>query len=82
MGYPYWVDSRVLGFTAGNPGYDYAIWPEQFEGTLAIPGPKLFLVNLQDTTDLVILSELYPSGRFSIYESSVDSKNFIIFMVP
>jgi hypothetical protein len=82
VGYPYWVDSRVLGFTAGYPGHDYAIWPEQFKDTLAVSGPKLFLVNLQDTTDLVSLSELYPTGDFSIYQSKVDSKNFIIFQVP
>jgi 4-amino-4-deoxy-L-arabinose transferase-like glycosyltransferase len=82
VGYPYWVDSRVLGFTAGYPGHDYAIWPEQFKDTLAVSGPKLFLVNLQDTTDLVLLSELYPTGEFTIYQSKVDSKNFIIFKVP
>jgi hypothetical protein len=76
------VDSRVLGFTAGYPGHDYAIWPEQFKDTLAVPGPKLFLVNLQDAGDLALLSELYPSGEISIYQSSVDSKNFIIFKVP
>ncbi len=82
VGYPYWVDSRVLGFTAGYPGHDYAIWPEQFKDTVAIPGPKLFLVNLQDTSDLVLLSGLYPAGEFSIYPSKVNSKNFIIFKVP
>jgi 4-amino-4-deoxy-L-arabinose transferase-like glycosyltransferase len=82
VGYPYWVDSRVVGITAGYAGHDYAIWPEQFADTLAIPGPKLFLINPQDTNAMVLLAELYPSGDFSIYESKVATKNFYIFRVP
>ena len=60
VGYPYWVDSRVVGITAGYAGHDYAIWPDQFADTLAIPGPKLFLINPQDTNAMVLLSGLYP----------------------
>jgi len=82
VGYPYWVDSRVVGITAGYAGHDYAIWPEQFKDTLVIPGPKLFLINPQDTTSMVLLSKLYPTGDLSIYESKVDTKNFYIFRVP
>jgi hypothetical protein len=82
VGYPYWVDSRVVGITAGYAGHDYAIWPEQFAATLDVPGPKLFLVNPQDTNSLALLAELYPSGDIAIYQSAVDSKNFYIFKVP
>jgi 4-amino-4-deoxy-L-arabinose transferase-like glycosyltransferase len=82
VGYPYWVDSRVVGITAGYAGHDYAIWPEQFPDTLAIPGPKLFLINPQDTNAMLLLTELYPSGDITIYQSKVDTKNFYIFKVP
>jgi hypothetical protein len=82
VGYPYWVDSRVVGITAGYAGHDYAIWPDQFADTLAIPGPKLFLINPQDTNAMVLLSGLYPSGNLSIYQSKVDTKNFYMFKVP
>jgi hypothetical protein len=82
VGYPYWVDSRAVGITAGYAGHDYAIWPEEFADTLAVKGPKLFLVNTQDTNSLVLLSELYPTGDFTIYQSKVDTKNFFIFKVP
>ena len=82
VGYPYWVDTHVVGFNAGYPGHDYAIWPEQFGDTVAQSGPKLFIINPQDTNALVQLSALYPNGQISIYQSKVDTKNFMVFKVP
>jgi 4-amino-4-deoxy-L-arabinose transferase-like glycosyltransferase len=82
VGYPYWADSRAVGITAGYAGHDYAIWPEEFTDTLAVKGPKLFLVNTQDTNSLALLAELYPTGDFTIYQSKVETKNFFIFNVP
>jgi 4-amino-4-deoxy-L-arabinose transferase-like glycosyltransferase len=82
VGYPYWVDTRVVGFNAGYPGHDYAIWPEQFHDTVSQPGPKLFIINPQDANAMTQLAELYPGGQFFKYKSEVDTKDFMIFKVP
>jgi hypothetical protein len=81
VGYPYWVDTRLVGFNAGYPTRDFAIWPDQFEATLTDPHPKMFLVNPADQTDLNLLLQLFPQGTVSNYASNV-GKNFYIYMVP
>ena len=50
--YPYWVDTRLPGVWAGIPNRDFAVWPENFNTTLDVQGPKLFIVNVQDTTSM------------------------------
>ncbi len=52
VGYPYWLDTRLVGLQAGFGLRDLAIWPEQFDSTLEVPGPKLFLLNTEDVEDL------------------------------
>jgi len=81
LGYPYWVDTRLVGMNAGNPRRDYAIWPDDLEKTLLEMRTKLFLVNLADTNGLQALRALYPQGVLSQYNSSV-SKNFWLYLVP
>jgi hypothetical protein len=52
------------------------------ENTLADPRPKLFLVNLQDQDARQALPQFYPEGWFQTYESSVESKDFLLFFAP
>ncbi|HSB66557.1 MAG TPA: glycosyltransferase family 39 protein [Anaerolineales bacterium] len=79
--YPYWVDTRLVGMNAGDPTRDYAIPPDQISQTLNDPRPKMFLVNLDDQTDLDLLRQLFPQGSLATYPSQV-GKNFDIYMVP
>jgi hypothetical protein len=80
VGYPYWLDTRLVSITAGYPIRDYAIWPEQFNDTKAVAGPKLFILNMQDQTDLQTLEKMYPAHRESTYVSQTDTKNFLLFL--
>jgi hypothetical protein len=82
VAYPHWVDTRLVGIHAGFPLRDFAIWPENFEGTLSVPGPKLFLVRPDDTAGLEKLRLLYPQGALQEYTSPVAGHNFYIFFVP
>ena len=82
VGYPHWVDSRLVGINAGTPDKDYAIFTDQFELTLAQPGPKLFILNVNDTPDLEALNQLYPDGVLRLIPSELPGREFYIYFVP
>ncbi len=80
--YPYWVDTRLPGVWAGIPNRDFALWPEQFEQSLDVSGPKLFILKPEDEASLDILEALYPQGVLTTYDSSADGHDFLKFFVP
>jgi hypothetical protein len=82
VSYPYWVDTRLVGMNAGFAIKDYAITPEHFGETVANRQAKLFILNPEDTKSLDLLRQLYPDYYESVYQSRIQSKNFIIFVVP
>jgi hypothetical protein len=82
VGYPYWLDTRLVGLQAGFGITDTAIWPEQFTSTRTIPGPKMFLLNLEDVDDLATLRSIYPLASVSTYTSKTPGKDFIVMFVP
>ncbi|MDW8327215.1 MAG: glycosyltransferase family 39 protein [Anaerolineales bacterium] len=90
-GYPHWVDTRAVGIYAGNFWRDYAIWFDDLESTQAVAGPKLFILNIQDTESrpdgepptLPELRRLYPNGQLSTFKSRrPDNKDFLMYFVP
>ena len=82
VGYPHWVDSRLVMINAGFPLRDNAIWPDGFQSTLADPRSKLFLINVNDTADIEALQSLYPQGQLQQYKSNYEGKDFMLFIVP
>lgn len=82
MGYPHWVDTRLVGINASHPEKDYQLFVEGLEATQGGPGPKLYLVNPQDQAAVEALEQLYPQGWFQLYKSNVETKDFLIFFVP
>lgn len=80
--YPYWVDTRLVGIQTGYPARDAALWPEEFERTLDVPGNKLFIVKDEDLDSLGLLRGLYPSGALGKFDSPIEGKDFWIFTVP
>lgn len=81
VAFPHWVDTRLVGITAGYPTRDFAIWPEAFEDTLNTPGAKLFLVKIDDSESLDALQNLYPNGVIQRHDSRVPEKDFYQFYV-
>ena len=81
VGFPYWVDTRLVSIEAGYPIKDYAIWPEHLEETLYIEGPKLFIINTQDNEDLATLMEMYPTAKVTRYTSKVPGRDFLVMLV-
>jgi hypothetical protein len=80
--YPHWVDTRLVGIRAGYPERDYALWGEEIPTTLSDPRPKLFLVKPEDTENLELLQNLYPSGVWRLYESLSAGRDFFMYSVP
>jgi hypothetical protein len=82
MGYPYWVDTRLVPINAGFPGKNYELFTDDLSDTQESQGPKLFLLNIEDQEAIQALKQLYPSGWFQTYTSQVETKDFLIFFVP
>ncbi|MFH1446737.1 MAG: glycosyltransferase family 39 protein [Chloroflexota bacterium] len=82
VGYPHWVDTRLVAIEVGRAGYDFAIWPEQIEQTTLTTQAKMFLININDESGKHVLEEIYPDGVLWEHESDVENKNFMIFFVP
>lgn len=82
VGYPYWVDTRLVGMNAGYPTKDYAIWPKDFAKTLTNPRAKLFIMYQNDTQSLDALRSMYPEYYEYLYRGWTMPKDFIVFIVP
>ncbi len=82
VGYPHWVDSRLVAINAGYPGLDFAIFPEQLEDIAEDLRPKVFFLNVNDTESMKQLIDIYDKGTLTRYDSDVENKDFMIFFVP
>jgi hypothetical protein len=82
VAFPYWVDTRLVGMSAGLPTRDMAIWPESFPETQPDQRAKLFLVKPDDALALEQLYALYPQGSLTLYDSDIPDRDFLIFIVP
>ena len=76
VGYPYWVDTRLVGINSGYPIKDYAIWPDTFQETVSNKRAKLFILNNEDTESLDKLRQLYPDYYETVYQSRVPVQEF------
>jgi len=79
--YPHWVDTRLVGFNAGYPGKDYALWVNEISDTTEIPRDKLYIFKPEDNEALIELDRYYPDGEASIFYSRIPAKEFIIYTV-
>jgi hypothetical protein len=86
--YPFWVDTRAIGFNAGSPGWENAIMLDQPAGVqrlreqAADSAPKLYIVKDEDRRSLDLLRETYPDGALRLYESAIPGRNFWVFLAP
>jgi hypothetical protein len=85
IGYPHWVDTRLIGIHAGDISWHNDLWqPERLANRRAPHEAKLFLLHVEDREHLDTLRRLFPTGRWEIDPSSVPGrgKEFVIFEVP
>ena len=79
--YPHWVDTRLVGFNAGYPGKDYALWRDEISTTTKIPGDKLYIFKPEDNETLTELDRCCPDSEASIFYSRIPTKEFFIYTV-
>ena len=82
VGYPHWVDSRLVAINAGHTGRDFAIYSENIPQTEVDPRAKIFFVNINDTESINLLQSTYSEGVLWEHDSEVENKDFMIFFVP
>jgi hypothetical protein len=82
VAYPYWVDTRLVGINAGYPTRDTAISPDQIPQTNTDNQTKLFMLNPADQEGLAALRSVYPQGTLTQYPTSLEGKEFYIYLVP
>ena len=82
VGFPHWVDTRLVAINAGFPGKDYEIFVDELVKTQSEPRAKMFLLNPSDESALSELEKLYPEGWIQHYKSLVETKDFLIYFVP
>jgi hypothetical protein len=80
--YPHWVDTRLVGITAGDPSKDYGVWPQDLDKIPPEPDrPQLFIFKPEDTVGFQRLRELYPNGVVRRGESAVEGRDFMLYYV-
>jgi 4-amino-4-deoxy-L-arabinose transferase-like glycosyltransferase len=82
MGFPHWVDTKLVAIAAGRIGDDFAMFPERLPETVMHAQAKMFLLNRLDEIGLDALRILYPEGTSWEYRSVTAEKSFLIFFVP
>ena len=82
VGYPYWVDSRLVAINAGYPNLDPGIMPEYLPQVATDNRAQLFILNPYDTDGVAALNLLYPGGTLRNYDSKFDGKDFLLFYAP
>lgn len=82
IGYPHWVDTRLVAFIAGIFPRDPYIPVNRLEETQDDRRPKIFILKPEDELAIATLKDLYPQGTMTTYTPQVPTKEFIIFYVP
>ena len=81
ISYPYWVDSRAVTISMGQPGQNLSLPSSEIASTSSVTLPKLFILNPMDKESIAKLQSVYPEAVISIFQSANPDKNFILFIV-
>ncbi|HMN11723.1 MAG TPA: glycosyltransferase family 39 protein [Bellilinea sp.] len=82
VGYPHWVDSRLVSIVAGTPWKDYGVMKENLNLTFEAASPKLYILNIQDTETTDLLKATYPEGKLQLHQSKSEGRDYLTFYVP
>jgi hypothetical protein len=77
--WPYWLDTRSLALTLGDLKWNNVLTDiEQAAAQVSMPGPKLYILQPEDTESVDWLRRADPAGKAVEYQSSV-GQNFVMF---
>ena len=74
--YPHWVDTRLVGINAGDPGKDYS-FDKSLVASLPNDGlPRLFIYRDFDEEAAAAVRQKYPNGVEQLHTGPYDGKDF------
>jgi hypothetical protein len=83
VSYPWWVDTRNIGISAGFPRWANAIGSDGWRSDLALgDAPQIYILFPDDVASLRRLVWLFPRGQIEVFNSRWEGKDFVIFRVP
>ena len=74
--YPHWVDTRLVGINAGDPGKDYAFDKSLIASLPNDGSPRLFIYRDSDTEAADVVRSRYPNGVEQLHVGPYEGKNF------
>jgi hypothetical protein len=81
--FPYWVDTRAVGYYAGQPGWNnVALDVAGLKNLATDPWPKLYVLNRYDQDAIAFLRSTYPQGRLAVHASDYKDQDFLTYYVP
>lgn len=81
MGFPYWVDTRLVAIITGEPLRDLALFPDQVAKLPESGAAWLFIINPADQEAVSALQTRFPDGKLDTYHSRTPGKDFLIYFV-
>ena len=82
MGYPYWVDTRLVGIIAGYPLHNFALFAQDVNQLPNNQEAKLFLIKPEDWRAIDALQKRYTQGILTYYPTKDPAKKFLVFFIP
>jgi len=82
MGYPYWVDTRLVGIIAGFPLHNFALFVQDLGQIPNNQDAKLFLIKPEDWQALDALHKRFTQGILTSYPTKDPAKKFLLFFIP
>ncbi|MCB8942865.1 MAG: glycosyltransferase family 39 protein [Ardenticatenaceae bacterium] len=81
VAYPYWTDTRAIAILNGQPYWNQAVHNLEDLAQLTNPRvPQLFLINLEDTEAVQLLTRALPQGELRRYHSAWSpDKDFFVY---
>lgn len=80
IGYPYWVDTRLVGMQAGISDRNPELSKENIGNIPFDSKPKLFILKPEDQESLNSLKAKFPVGWQNNYVSNTPGKDFLIYI--
>ncbi len=82
MPYPHWVDTRLVGITAGYVKRDTALDHSLVPSLVEVTRPLLFLYKPDDVEAEMLLESTFPSGLKKLHPNEIPGRDFYSYLVP
>lgn len=81
--YPHWIDTRNVAINLHSIGWEQTL-PSGNDANAQVvdPSAKLYVLNMNDSTNLNELRQIFPAGQMRVFHSPTPGHDFLLFYVP